>query len=90
MLMNCTSGCSCGLCHLTNIDKGAIIKASERIVQLLCSGSVGDTLSMVFGHDGGVENNSGAFYTFLLYKLSQVYIDPIAPIIIIYFAPHYT
>jgi hypothetical protein len=40
----------------------------------------------VFVEDvGTVGNNSGAFYTFLLYKLSQVYIDPIAPIIIIYF-----
>ena len=48
MPMNCTSGRSCGSCRLTNVDKGAIIKASERIVQLSCGGGVGDALSMVF------------------------------------------
>ena len=36
------------------MDKGAIIKASERIVQLSCGGGVGDALSMVLGHDGGL------------------------------------
>ena len=37
-----------------------------------------------------VGNNSGAFYTFLLHKLSHVYIDLITPIISTIFSPQYT
>ena len=38
---------------LVLLDKSAIIKASQCLVQLSCCGDVGDVLSMVFAHDSG-------------------------------------
>jgi len=69
-------------CHDEGTDVRKTCERHERLLRLMGVVLCEETAT--------VGNNSGAFYTFLLHKLSHVYIDLITPIISTIFSPHYT